>query len=68
MLQGIKVNMLYVYLVCLSLMEQVENNWFFKKCCIVFYFSQKVYIRWVVVILVFINLFYFEIGKWRVVG
>lgn len=66
--QGTKVNMLHAHLACLSLMEQVENNWLFKKCCIAFHFSQKAHTRWVVVTPAFTNLPHSEIGKWRVVG
>lgn len=39
--RGTKVNMLPAHLACLSLMEQVGNNWLLKKCCISFHSSQK---------------------------
>lgn len=62
--QGTKVNMLHAHLACLTLMEQVGNNWLFKKCCISFPFIQKAHTRWVVITAAFTNLPYSEIGKW----
>lgn len=60
---GHKVNMLHAHLACLTLMEQVGNNWLLKKCCILFHFNQKAHTRWVAITLVFTNFSHSEISK-----